>query len=180
MGVRAAWERLGLHHRRPLPASIANVPTASPETRVALVRHVETLLNEALAEMHPAPIACRPPEQESLSRTVEREWEAKLTGCTQKQRIAFLQFQVAAMRLTAQQALAGGKRPKDREAYDWLREHAGEDGVEAPLNGPKTWARYVREARRKAGESKNRPRRGRSGRSIARPDGGDAAVGGAG
>ncbi len=51
----------------------------------------------------------------------------------------------------------------DREIYEWLEDHS--DGDNLPTFA--TWGRYLRQARNQHGLSKNRPRRGRTGRSIA-------------
>lgn len=53
----------------------------------------------------------------------------------------------------------------DREAYDWLKEN-GPEGYELPAF--ETWKRYVRQGRKHYGAQKNRPRSGRTGRSIVR------------
>ena len=98
-GLRGLWERLDLDHFRPLPESVVNVATAAPATRVALVEYIALLAREAFNAMRPVPVADRQPEPETLSQIVDREWAAKLTGCTQKQRIAFLQFKVAALQI---------------------------------------------------------------------------------
>jgi hypothetical protein len=70
-------------------------------------------------------------------------------------------------------ALGGYKRAvdvlgdcEDREAYDWLKEH----DEDRSLPNFATWARYLREARKRLGLPKNTPRYGRTGRSIVRPD----------
>jgi hypothetical protein len=59
-----------------------------------------------------------------------------------------------------------GTKTTDREAYDWLEEYLEKD--ELPTF--ETWSRYLRQARNRLGQLKNRPRRGRTGRSVARGD----------
>ncbi len=54
----------------------------------------------------------------------------------------------------------------DQTVYTWLKEHSDGDALQSFA----VWSRYVREARRAAGTSKNTPRSGRKGRSIVRPD----------
>ncbi len=53
-------------------------------------------------------------------------------------------------------------RVTDRDAWEWSREHS-----DADCPAFETFARYLREARKKLGENKNLPRGGRSGGSIA-------------
>jgi hypothetical protein len=60
-----------------------------------------------------------------------------------------------------------GRKLKDREAYDWLKEY-GLEGYEPPSF--ESWRRYVRGGRLHYGDQKNTPRAGRTGRSIVTPD----------
>lgn len=107
---------------------------------------------------------------------VEREWAAKLTGCTRQEKRAFLQYQIAAAGLASSPgACTGGRGPTDRAAYDWVTAKAGGGEVWNLPAEFETWSRYLRAARKKVGEPKNRPRRGRRGRSIVPPAGGDTA-----
>jgi hypothetical protein len=80
--------------------------------------------------------------------------QARLSPCHSR---AFGEFRSAAQAL--------GDNPTDPQAYEWLKEH--EVQILLPFA---TWARYVREARRKLGLKKNSPRGGRTGGSVARWD----------
>jgi len=74
------------------------------------------------------------------------------------QEIAYQQFNLAEERMPE-------PLKTDREAYDWLREHADCDEL-GRLPAFKTWARHVRAARRHYGTQKHKPRHGRTGRSV--------------
>jgi hypothetical protein len=97
---------------------------------------------------------------------------ARLTGCSQSETNAYSQYHFAVRLMAKEEAVTTGERTTDEAAYTWLIRH-GEDYRVPSLPKFDTWVRYLRSARKKAGESKNRPRRGRGGRSIVRGDGGD-------
>ena len=173
--VRVLWERAGLDCHRHLPDDLDAVHDAAPSSRVARVGYVVELAHEAFAEMRSASRTgnrVAPPTPDELHGMKEREWAAKLTGCTRQEKRAFLQYQIAAAGLASSPVGGRGARgPTDRAAYDWVRDHRGEgEAWELPAEFD-TWSRYLRYARKKVGAPKNRPRRGRGGRSIVSPAG---------
>ncbi len=95
--------------------------------------------------------------------------EAK-KNLTQQESRAFLYYELAEKE--------AGKRLKDREAYDLLKENgiSGEGAEESELSDNElpafdTWSRYLRSARKKRGQQKNNRRSGRTtGRSVVRHD----------
>jgi hypothetical protein len=78
-------------------------------------------------------------------------------------RAAFLAYETAANRHPG--------KVSDRAAYDWAKENVRED---CRFPTFETFATYLRRARRLLGEQKNRPRRGRVGRSIVDVKGRDS------
>lgn len=170
--VRVLWEKVGLDDYRHLPDDLETLPDAAPSSRVARVGYVVELAHEAFTEMRSAPRAggrATPPGPEELRGMVEREWGAKLTGCTASEGLAFLQYQAAAAALASSPGGGtGGRGPTDRAAYDWVKASGGGGEVWNLPAEFETWSRYLRAARKKVGELKNRPRRGREGRSIVR------------
>ncbi len=178
--VRVLWERAGLDRYRLLPDDLGSLPGAAPTSRAARVAFVSELAYAAFDEMRTAArpgASTTPPRPEELRGTVEREWGAKLTGCTAGEARAFIQYQAAVTGMGLSPGGGAGRRgPTDRAVYDWLKDNGGEgEGWTLPEEFG-TWARYLRAARRTVGELKNRPRRGRVGRSIVRPAG-DGLVG---
>lgn len=181
--VRVLWEKVGLDDYRRLPDDLETLPDAAPSSRVARVGHVVELAHEAFNEMRSAPRTGSrtvPPRPDELPGMVEREWGAKLTGCTRKEKLALLQFEVAAAGLASSPGGGtGDRRPTDRAAYDWIKATGGEGEAWTLPAEFETWSRYLRSARKKVGAQKNNPRRDRGGRSIVRPAGdGTADTGG--
>lgn len=170
LGLRALWERAGLDRRRPLPESTANMLAAVPATRVALVEHIVNLAYEAFNEMRS--VSAGPglpqPEPQTQLELLVREFAAKLTECTPAQRVAYYQYTFACRAFAASGSTS---QPTDAEVHSWLRNDEDDSPLgEVPAEF-ETWARYLRGARKKTGELKNRPRSGRTGRSIIRPEG---------
>ena len=165
--VAGLWSRLGLER---LP-DLTSLPHSIPEQRLRMVQYSARLATEAFDRMGPPPSG-RPADSDrpADSAPYEEEYREKLKLCTPAEATAFLQFGVAEQRLAGRSAGDRSKPPGDREAFDWLREHGG-----TPAGHPlparfDTWARNLRGARKKLGEQKNKPRRGRTGGSIAHPD----------
>lgn len=173
--VPVLWEAADLDRFRHLPPDLADVSTASPAVRVARVELVVRLAHDAFDNMRAVPSSgpTEASERDAIARLqLDQELEAKLTGCSPCEKLAYLQYHHAALHLANEEAGAADRRTTDQAAYRWLIRHGETYGI-ADLPKCDTWVRYLRTARRKAGESKNRPRRGRGGRSITRGDGGD-------
>jgi hypothetical protein len=100
-----------------------------------------------------------PPLQEKLLPPRSAE-EANLPD---RARLAWDSYKYAEHSLT----LLSDERLTDDRAYDFLKEHAPE-GYE--LAERDSWKRYVRHARSVLNQSKNRPRAGRTGRSVRKAD----------
>jgi hypothetical protein len=104
----------------------------------------------------------------SLDEAAESAAAAVTPSLQRAHQLAFLSFQFAEEQI--------GKCPKDADAYDWLKVH-GFDVERSERFGPladynlpsrDTWITYARKGRSAAGENKNSPRAGRSGRSTVR------------
>jgi hypothetical protein len=92
------------------------------------------------------------------------ELAAKMADLREQCRLALEGFEAARSALSERPSVT---RVTDEMAYEWLQEHRS--GTE-PLPSFDTWARYLRDARRELGVQKNRPRRGRTGRSVRKAD----------
>ena len=180
--LRMLWEKVGLDRYRSLPDDVETIPDSNPAGRNARVEHLVTLAYAGFDGMRLTSAAGgrpSPPTSEELSGMVEREWAAKLTDCTPKERQVFMQYTVAAARLALSPGgITGDRGPTDRAAYEWIKANEGE-AWHLPAEF-ETWSRYLRAARTKVGEPKNRPRRGRGGRSIIGLDGDDPSDPGGG
>ncbi|MBO0700960.1 MAG: hypothetical protein J2P46_21375, partial [Zavarzinella sp.] len=169
--VRGLSERLGLARYRQMP-DLTPLAGGSRDQRIAIVRYAARLANAAFDRMGPAAGGGDEPflSREARLDLFEEEYREKLKLCTAAEKAAFLQYRFAEAEIAGAHGGDGQKPPGDVEAYQWLRDH---DSFEAGRALPKnfdTWARYLRRARQKLGERKNKPRRGRTGRSIAHPD----------
>ncbi len=173
--VPVLWEAADLDRFRHLPPDFADVAVASPAVRVTRVELAVRLAHEAFGDMRAVPSSgpTKASERDAIARLqLDRELEAKLTGCSPSEKLAYAQYHFAVRQTAADETGPAGRRTTDEAAYAWLSRNADADEL-AGLPKFNTWVRYLRTARRKAGESKNRPRRGRGGRSITRGDGGD-------
>jgi hypothetical protein len=173
--VPVLWEAADLDRFRHLPPDLADVAAASPAVRVARVERVVGLAHDAFGDMRAVPSSgpTEASERDAIaSLQLDQELEAKLTGCSPCEKQAYLQYHHAALHISQEKSGTANRRITDQAAYRWLIRHGENYGI-ADLPKSETWVRYLRSARKKAGESKNRPRRGRGGRSIVRGDGGD-------
>jgi hypothetical protein len=140
------WRRL--LPQPPSAPGIASSPV-SPATLVSPSAGSQS--QETSPAIKSAPIVSHPEKSEEANR-------AKLSPSRQKAYGQFLRAVVASAHLN---------EATDREVYAWVADHLDDN---EPLPEFSNWSRYLREARAAYGDSKNKHRAGRSGRSIVRPD----------